>query len=360
MKKQLLEEINRMKVLGNMINEAASPSSILAQLVSKFTKTALDDSILAAFEVLERKGVISIDKISKTLTKVDWQKLADDEMKLLFSAPPLRAALEEVTKKAGMDITSSATKASLTGGFRKIVKGYDDAVGNLISGAGSKTSSSAATSWKTRLSNILSAKKTATGTRYAPTPEDFLDVENLVIAANPGISGRKVSEIVRETKRIVSAKTQDEFFELAEPIIISMSNKLGKPKEWITTKLWRLIRDNPKTSIASLIIFAPTITAAVGNKGLDQFNTFLREFSPKFSGMLDKIGVSDPRTNSSNTNTNTNSGKGSQQDFTNFLINDGGLTQAQIDGLTIKDLGNGKFVVNGKTFVYNNGTFILQ
>lgn len=142
MKKQLLEEINRMKVLGGMINEAASPSSILAQLVSKFTKTALDDSILAAFEVLERKGVISIDKISKTLTKVDWQKLADDEMKLLFSAPPLRAALEEVTKKAGMDITSSATKASLTGGFRKIVKGYDDAVGNLISGAGSKGSGS--------------------------------------------------------------------------------------------------------------------------------------------------------------------------------------------------------------------------
>jgi hypothetical protein len=55
MKKQLLEEINRMRVLGGMINEATTPSSILAQLVSKITKTALDDTILAAFEVLEKK-----------------------------------------------------------------------------------------------------------------------------------------------------------------------------------------------------------------------------------------------------------------------------------------------------------------
>jgi len=156
MKKQLLEEINRMKVLGGMINEVSSPSSILAQLVSKFTKTALDDTILAAFEVLERKGVISIDKISKTLTKVDWQKLADDEMKLLFTAPPLRAALEEVTKKAGVDITSSAQKVAFKGGFKKIVKGYDDAAGSLISGGASKNTTSSLNPFGTKKPNLLS------------------------------------------------------------------------------------------------------------------------------------------------------------------------------------------------------------
>ena len=304
MKKQLLEEINRMRVLGGMINEVASPSSILAQLVSKITKTALDDTILTAFEVLEKKGVIGIDKISKTLTKVDWQKLTDDELKLLFSAQPMRDALVEVTTKAGVDITNSAQKLAFKGGFRKIVQGYDAAAGSIISGGASKTTSNTLTSWQNRLSNILSGKKAATGaSRYVPTPDDFLDVENLVIAANPGISGMKVSQIVDQTRRIMSAKTQDEFMGLADAVITSMSNKLDKPKEFIGKKLWRLIRNNPKTTILGLVIFAPTITAALTNKGLDQFNTFLREFSPKFSGMLDKIGISDPRTNSSNTET---------------------------------------------------------
>ena len=304
MKKQLLEEINRMRLLGGMINEAATPSSILAQLVSKITKTALDDTILTAFEVLEKKGVIGIDKITKTLTKVDWQKLTDDELKLLFSAQPMRDALVEVTTKAGVDITDPVIKATLTGGFKKIVNGYDNAAVSIISGGASKTTSNAATSWRNRLSNILNSKKAATGaSRYVPTPDDFLDVENLVIAANPGISGMKVSQIVDQTRRIMSAKTQDEFMGLADAVITSMSNKLDKPKEFIGKKLWRLIRNNPKTTILGLVIFAPTITAALTNKGLDQFNTFLREFSPKFSGMLDKIGISDPRTNSSNTET---------------------------------------------------------
>lgn len=145
MKKQLLEEINRMRLLGGMINEAATPSSILAQLVSKITKTALDDTILTAFEVLEKKGVIGIDKISKTLTNVDWQKLTDDELKLLFSAQPMRDALVEVTTKAGVDITDPVIKATLTGGFKKIVNGYDNAAGSLISGGASKTTSTAGT-----------------------------------------------------------------------------------------------------------------------------------------------------------------------------------------------------------------------
>jgi hypothetical protein len=216
----------------------------------------------------------------------------------------MRDALVEVTTKAGVDITDPVIKATLTGGFKKIVNGYDNAAGSLISGGASKTTSNAATSWRNRLSNILSGKKAATGAgRYVPTPDDFLDVENLVIAANPGISGMKVSKIVDETRRIMSAKTQDEFMGLADAVITSMSKKLDQPKEFIGKKLWRLIRNNPKTTILGLVIFAPTITAALTNKGLDQFNTFLREFSPKFSGMLDKIGVLDPRTNSSNTGT---------------------------------------------------------
>ena len=37
MKNEILEEINRMKVLGGMLNEAASPTSIIPSLIAKIT-----------------------------------------------------------------------------------------------------------------------------------------------------------------------------------------------------------------------------------------------------------------------------------------------------------------------------------
>ena len=139
MKNEILEEINRMKVLGGILNEATGPTSIIASLIAKITRTSLDDSILKAFEVLEQRGVISIDKAAKTLTKIDWQRLTDDELKLLFRAKPMRDALEEVANRVGINITNPASKASFKGNFKRIVKGYDDAAGSVISGGRTST-----------------------------------------------------------------------------------------------------------------------------------------------------------------------------------------------------------------------------
>ena len=137
MKKEMLEEINRMRVLGGILNEAPNPTQIIPMLIAKFTRTSLDDAILTTFESLEKRGVITIDNATKTLTKVDWIRFTDDELKLLFTAQPLRDALKEVTTAAGVDITSSAQKITFKGNFKRIVKGYDDAAGSVISGGGS-------------------------------------------------------------------------------------------------------------------------------------------------------------------------------------------------------------------------------
>jgi hypothetical protein len=134
MKNEILEEINRMKVLGGIINESTGPTNIIPTLIAKITRTSLDDAILNAFEVLEQRGVIAIDDVTKTLTKIEWQRLTDNELKLLFSAQPLRDALEDVATRAGIDITSPAQKVTFKGNFKRIVKGYDDAAGNVISG----------------------------------------------------------------------------------------------------------------------------------------------------------------------------------------------------------------------------------
>jgi hypothetical protein len=254
MKKQLLEEINRMKVLGGMINEAASPSSILAQLVSKFTKTALDDSILAAFEVLERKGVIGIDKISKTLTKVDWQKLADDEMKLLFTAPPLRAALEEVTKKAGVDITSSAQKLAFKGGFKKIVKGYDDAAGSLISGGGSKGSGSLPSAGSLPGAgsvpnfNIPNLNTTALNQAWKV---DVASTRAALKAQFPKASSRDIEIMVQGLSKTKDQATFDiAIKEAVENFKPTYAANLSKPgKRELIRKNWNLLPSWAKTAI---------------------------------------------------------------------------------------------------------------
>lgn len=145
MKNEILEEINRMKVLGGILNEAAGPTSILPSLIAKITRTSLDDAILKAFEVLEQRGVVAIDKAAKTLTKIDWQRLTDDELKLLFRAKPLRDALEEVATKVGVNINSPAQRMTFKGNFKRIVNGYDDAANSIITGGSSSVGGKAGT-----------------------------------------------------------------------------------------------------------------------------------------------------------------------------------------------------------------------
>lgn len=132
MKKEILEEINRMKVLGGILSEAPGPTSIIPSLIAKITKTSLDDSILKSFKVLEQRGVISIDKVTNTIAKIEWVRLTDDEIKLLFRAKPLRDILKDVTSKAGIDITNPAQRVTFKGNFKRIVKGYDEATGSVF------------------------------------------------------------------------------------------------------------------------------------------------------------------------------------------------------------------------------------
>lgn len=154
MKNEILEEINRMKVLGGMLNEATGPTSIIPSLIAKITRTSLDDAILSAFEVLEKRGVIAIDNVTKTLTKIDWQRLTDDELKLLFRAQPLRDALEDAATKVGVNINNSAQRMTFKGNFKRIVNGYHDAAGGVITGGGSSTGGKVGGKVGTTVANI--------------------------------------------------------------------------------------------------------------------------------------------------------------------------------------------------------------
>jgi hypothetical protein len=140
MKNEILEEINRMKVLGGILSEASGPTQILPRVIATLTRTALDDAILSAFATLENKGLITINTTTKAITKVNWNIMSASELKLLFSAEPVRKIFLDATTDLGVDITNSAQRASFIGKpFEKILKGYDDAAGSIISTGGSST-----------------------------------------------------------------------------------------------------------------------------------------------------------------------------------------------------------------------------
>jgi hypothetical protein len=95
--------------------------------------STVDDKSLKSFEDLERRKVITIERglFYNTFTKIEWDKLTREDAKLLFSNKLMRDLFVKNNKKIGIDITSRATKASLTGRFRMVVLGYDDALEEL-------------------------------------------------------------------------------------------------------------------------------------------------------------------------------------------------------------------------------------
>jgi hypothetical protein len=169
MKNEILEEINRMKVLGGILSEASGPTQVLPRVIATLSRTALDDAILSAFAALENKGLITINKTTKAITRVNWNIMSASELQLLFSAEPVRKIFLDATTDLGVDITSSAQRASFIGKpFEKILKGYDDAANSIISTGGS------------------SAGRNTTGTIPGPSNnnphiggDDFGDVDDL-------------------------------------------------------------------------------------------------------------------------------------------------------------------------------------
>jgi hypothetical protein len=307
MKNKIINEDNLKikKLVNKILKEHISNSQIMTEqsIVPRILNKLLGSRIVQKLE--SSKGDDVIRELESLFVKGE-RNLGMEAGQVAFkSATGSNIKMSQIQNGIELVLDGSHTPDEVAGMFpRNLVDGTDfrSQLLSLLKKQKPKTST-ASTPWKNRLNNILNSKKTVTGSgRYFPTNEDFLDVQNLVIAANPGMSGSKVSKVVDETKRIVSAKTQDEFIVLADGIITKMSSNFDKPKKFIGAKLWRLIRENPRTALLASVIFAPTITAALSNKALDQFNTFLREFSPKFGDILDTIGVSDPRTNSNKTN----------------------------------------------------------
>ena len=140
MKKNILleEEIVKIKRLSG-INEAAIGSTQwIAKLIAKITATPLSDDVISAFEPLITNGRIAINKNTKTITSIDWAKIADDEVELLFRSPEIANVFKQIIKDN--NIATDATAVALySPRFKKIVDGYKKGKGKPIVSNSSST-----------------------------------------------------------------------------------------------------------------------------------------------------------------------------------------------------------------------------
>jgi hypothetical protein len=302
MKKNLNEEIGRIKTLlnikeNNLILEANPILTMIRNMAPSF-----EARFITGIETKLGKQITNATdtEITTALRSAEMAVIRREIAEAVYLAK--KNIIDGVLDKYNMTLANEASAA-----YTELsAKGFNNAILKDIKNVykASKTASNnVTTSWQDRLNNLLRNKKTTTGPRYVPTAEDFLDVENLVIAANPEFSASKVSTIVDRVRKITTAKTQEQFNILADTIIKNMSDNLNQPKEMLLKKLWRTMKSNPKTTILGLILFFPGLTAGLSNKALNQFNVFLRTFSPKFNEILNDVGASDPRTNSPNIET---------------------------------------------------------
>jgi hypothetical protein len=126
MRRNLNEQIQAFrKLTGLLLNEG--PGELLTRLISKLTKVSLEDAAITAFEGLEKKGLLTIDKASKTIKTINWPALADADLKLLFKSRTVRTMFEEAAKESGVDITNAVMTRSLGGNFKKLLNGYKQA-----------------------------------------------------------------------------------------------------------------------------------------------------------------------------------------------------------------------------------------
>lgn len=129
MKKNLLleDQIARIKTLSG-IDEAAGPGPTqwIADLIAKIQTKTLSDAVVNELDsALASTGKIGIDKTRKVITFIDWNKLTDDEVKLIFRSDEMVSVFQDVIIKNNISLDDAAV-ALYTPRFKKIVNGYID------------------------------------------------------------------------------------------------------------------------------------------------------------------------------------------------------------------------------------------
>lgn len=124
--KLLNEEIQKFRKLsGLLLNEG--PGELLSRLIGKLSKSVLEDVAISSFATLEKRGLIVIDKVSKTLKTVNWDKMAEDDLKLLFKSKTIRTVFEEAARESGVNLSSKFVGKYASPKLKRMVSAFKNA-----------------------------------------------------------------------------------------------------------------------------------------------------------------------------------------------------------------------------------------
>ena len=88
-----------------------------------FSRDALTDTDLKKFEPLIKNGKITVNEKYRIVENIDWKKLSDDEVDLLFTSDYFIKLMDEVVKSNNIK-TSPAAMMAYTGQFKRIMQAY--------------------------------------------------------------------------------------------------------------------------------------------------------------------------------------------------------------------------------------------
>lgn len=257
MKNKLLleEEIQKFKKLSGIIDEATTPTNWISSLISKVSKTALPDVVVREFEPLVNAGKIGINKSTKTITMIDWAKLTDDEVKLLFRSDELVDIMEEIIKANGIK-TSPAAMMAYKGNFKKIMTGYvaGKAESRITSSAGSQAASTGANPNALRPNTSPAPTKPKTG----ELPADADEIIAATAKSSPEAAAymrqiesfgfsEKITKILQLEygKAGMANKTADELIEMGN----RLSRQLSEKEYGWLKRIWSRFEKNPAGAI---------------------------------------------------------------------------------------------------------------
>lgn len=123
----LNEEINKIKKLSGILNEAGGPNAWVTEFlgVIKAGVKRMPDDLLKSEEI---KELITKNKITLTAAKgissIDWAKLSVDEIMILFKWDHVLNSFKEIVTKNKINLTQTAVD-TYKGSFKKIAQAYN-------------------------------------------------------------------------------------------------------------------------------------------------------------------------------------------------------------------------------------------
>ena len=129
MKKNINEDITRIKEIMGLLNEVTAPKwvNFLTKLTPKLINTTLEDALLPELKVMEKEGKLTLNKVGNKLESIDFGKLTTKDINILIRSKNFRTMVKEVFNeylKVDLETISQTRIKLLTGDFQKLAQQF--------------------------------------------------------------------------------------------------------------------------------------------------------------------------------------------------------------------------------------------